>query len=397
MPTATDNSGTAVSGAGAMLQLVRDGRANTRAELVDLTGLARSTVSQRVDALLARGLLMPAGSVTSTGGRPPTVLAFNAAAGVVLAADLGVTRCHAAVTDLAATSLAEVTYDIAVEDGPDLILSELIERFGRLLAEAGVSRRDVHGAGIGLPAPVDFATGRPVDPPIMPGWHDAPVADRLRDALDTPVLVDNDANLMALGEHRLSWRSTAQLLFVKAGTGIGSGIVANGAIYRGTEGAAGDLGHIRAPGAGQLLCACGNTGCLETVAGGQALAAQLTATGIPAPSARDVAERVRAGDRTAISLVRQAGREIGDVLASIVNFFNPSVIVFGGDTADASDDLLAGVREVVYRRSLPLATRNLTITHSAAGPRAGVVGAAVMAVEHVLDPAAVDGALSAPA
>lgn len=388
-----DSSAAAASGAGTMLQLVREGRATTRAELVELTGLARSTVSQRVDALLAEGLLVAVRTSTSTGGRPPTLLSFNADLGVVLAAEIGATRCHVAVTDLDANVLAEAIERVAVADGPDVLLPWLVTRFEALLAQVGRARGDVRGVGVGLPAAVAFATGRAADP-SLPSWNDVPVAERLREALGAPVLVDNDANAMALGEHRLNWRATEHLLFVKAGTGIGCGIVAAGELHRGAGGAAGELSHMRAPRAEGLPCSCGSTGCLEAIAGGAALAARLTADGIPAADVHDVATLLREGDRSALALVRQAGRDVGDVLASIVEFFNPAVIVFGGELADASDELLAGAREVVYQRSLPLATRDLAIVHSADGSRAGVVGAAVLAIEHVLAPAAIDEALT---
>jgi predicted NBD/HSP70 family sugar kinase len=387
------DSSTPVSGAGAMLQLVREGRATTRAELVDLTGLARSTVSQRVDALLAEGLLVAAHASTSTGGRPPTVLTFNAELGVVLTAEVGVTRCHVAVTDLDANVLAEAIEEIAIADGPDALLPWLAGRFDALLALAGHARADVRGVGVGLPAPVDFASGRPLRQPSMPGWTDIAVGERLREALGAPTLVDNDVNVMALGEHRLSWRETDDLLFVKAGTGIGCGIVVGGRLHRGAHAAAGELSHARAPRGGETPCTCGNAGCLEAIAGGAALARELTAAGIPARTVHDVTARLRDGDATARALVRQAGRDVGDVLATIVDVLDPAVIVFGGELADASDELLAGVREVVYQRSLPFVTRNLAIVHSADGSRAGVVGAAVLAIEHVLAPASIDAAL----
>ncbi|HEX4806867.1 MAG TPA: ROK family protein [Conexibacter sp.] len=387
------DSSTPISGAGAMLRLVREGRATTRGELVDLTGLARSTVSQRVDALLAEGLLVASQASVSTGGRPPTVLAFNAELGVVLAAELGVTRCHVAVTDLDANVLAETLEQIAVADGPDVLLPWLVERFDALLERIGRPRAAVRGVGVGLPAPVAFGTGRPARQPSMPGWTDVPVAERLREALGAPVLVDNDVNAMALGEHRVSWRTTDHLLFVKAGTGIGCGIVAGGELQRGAHGAAGELGHARAPRGGDTPCACGNTGCLEAIAGGEALARRLSAEGIPARTVLDVAARMRAGDRAALALARQAGRDIGDVLASIVDVLDPAVIVFGGELADASEEVIAGVREVVYQRSLPFVTRDLAIVQSADGSRAGIVGAAVLAIEHVLAPAAIDAAL----
>lgn len=389
------DSPASASGAGAMLQLIRQGRASTRAELVELTGLARSTVSQRVDALLAEGLIVAGSRTTpSTGGRPPTVLTFNADLGVVLAAEIGVTRCHVAVTDLDATVLAESIEEIEISDGPDAILGWLVERFDALLASARRNHSEVRAVGVGLPAPVSFATGSPANQPSMAGWSDTPVAQRLQAALDAPVLVDNDVNVMALGEHRLNWRDTDHLLFIKAGTGIGCGIIVAGELHRGAHGSAGEIGHVRVPRADGVECACGNVGCLEAIAGGPAIAAQLTEAGIPARTVHDVAARLRAGDRTALSLVRQAGRDVGDALATLVDVIDPAVIVFGGELADASDELLAGVREVVYQRSLPLATSDLAIVHSADGSRAGVVGAAVLALEHVLAPAAIDEALA---
>ena len=325
------------------------------------------------------------------------MLAFNPQFGVVLAGDVGATRCHAAVTDLDANVLAEATDEIAIADGPDVVLPWLVERFHGLLAEAGRSGADVRGVGVGLPGPVEFATGQPVHPPIMPGWNGVPVAKRLSEHLGAPVLVDNDVNVMALGEHRLAWPTTENLLFVKVGTGIGCGIVAGGHIYRGADGSAGDLGHIRAPRAAGITCTCGNDGCLEAIAGGGALASRLGDAGIAARDVHDVAALLHQVDRAATALARQAGRDIGDVLASIVNFFNPAVIVFGGEIADAAEDLLTGVREVVYQRSPPLATRHLTIVHSHAGARAGVVGASVMATEHILAPTAIDRRLVAAA
>jgi predicted NBD/HSP70 family sugar kinase len=146
------------------------------------------------------------------------------------------------------------------------------------------------------------------------------------------------------------------------------------------------------PGA-DVVCHCGNVGCLEAVAGGGALAARLREAGFQAADARDVVRLVRAGDTWAIQLVRQSGRELGLVLASIVNFFNPAQIVIGGDLAGAGEHLIAGVREVIYGRSLPLATQRLDIRTSALGDRAGITGAAVLVVEHVLAPEAVDQAI----
>ena len=383
------------TGPGALLQLVRDGTATTRAELARYTGLSRSTVAQRVDSLIAANLVYEAGDSASTGGRPPTTLAFKHDAGVVLVADLGATHARLALSDLAGTPLAEHASDCDIADGPKAVLGWVCEEFEKLLEEGRVKTEDVRGIGIGVPGPVEFSTGRPVSPPIMPGWDGFSLPDWFAPRYSASVLVDNDVNIMARGEHWMHFRETPHLLMIKVGTGIGCGIVADGHIYRGARGAAGDIGHIRATSREDVICRCGNVGCLEAVAGGQALADALSAAGIQAHHSRDVVELVRAGNPTAIRSVREAGRTLGEVLAGTVNFFNPGVIVIGGDIAEAHEHLLAGVREGIFSRSLPLATQDLRILPSRLGDRAGVIGAATMAIEHVLAPGAVDQALAA--
>jgi predicted NBD/HSP70 family sugar kinase len=376
--------------------LIRDGEAVTRAALTARTGLSRSTVSQRVDALLAHGLVYEADDSVSTGGRRPGRLAFDHRAGGVLTADLGATHSRLAVSDLAATTLAAVELEMDIAIGPERALRLVCDQWDALLDETDEPRGGIRGIGVGLPGPVDHTAGQAVNPPIMPGWDGFPVRDWLNTRYRVPVLVDNDVNIMALGEHRKTWRQTQHLLYVKVGTGIGCGIVSGGQIHRGAEGAAGDIGHIVVPDH-QELCRCGNVGCLEAVAGGRALAMRLAAEGYPAADSRDVVRLVNEGNAVAIRIVREAGRTIGEVLAACVNFFNPGVILIGGDMAAAHGQLLAGVREVIFQRSLPLATRNLSIAPSQLADGAGVVGAAIMVVEHLLAPAAIDRALRASA
>ena len=379
-----------MTGAGSLLRLIRDGEAVTRADLVRRTGLARSTVAQRLDVLLAHELVYEAGGSASTGGRPPTLLAFNQGAGLVLVGDLGATHSRLVASDLAGVPLSEVTYDMDIAQGPEVVLAWVHERFLDLLKELGRSPRDVRGIGVGVPGPVAFSRGEPVAPPIMPGWDGFSIPRWFAAHYDAPVLVDNDVNIMALGEHWTHWRDVEHLLYVKVGTGIGCGIVADRHIHRGAQGAAGDIGHIRIAGHDDVVCRCGNVGCLEAVAGGRALAHRLTQAGLQARTSRDVVALVRAGEPLAIQIVRDAGRYLGEVLAGAVNFFNPGAIVIGGDIADAHQHLLAGVREVAIRRSLPMATRDLRMVPSQLGDRAGVVGAAIMVIEHILDPDAID-------
>ncbi len=379
--------------AGEVFQLLRDGRPRTKADLVAQTGQARSTISQRIDQLLASGLITAAGEAVSTGGRPPSMFSFKPDARIVLAVDLGATHARLAITDLSSTVLAEVAAPLSIADGPDLVLRWVEENGKKLIATAGRAMTELVGVGVGLPGPVEHSTGRPTNPPIMPGWDDVDVPGILASSFHVPVLVDNDVNIMALGEHRAAWSAVSDLLFVKVATGIGSGIIADGALRRGAQGAAGDIGHVAVPGGGDVPCRCGNVGCLEAIASGQAIAAALAGSGLTAANSADVVALVRAGDMRASHAVRQAGRDLGAVLAACVSMLNPSVIVIGGIVAEAGEHLIAGIREVVYQRSLPLATQHLRIVTSQAGTHSGVRGAAAMAIDHVLAPEAIDALL----
>ncbi len=384
-----------LSRAGNLFQLLRDGKARTRAELVETTGLARSTVASRIDALIRSGLVGPAGEASSSGGRPPSRFAFNPAARVVLAVDVGATHVIVAVTDLGGNVLAERRLAQEVADGPDAVLGRVVAAGRELLAEAGRKPGDLAGMGIGLPGPVEHHTGRPVKPPIMPGWDGFDVVSYVQRSLPVPVLVDNDVNIMALGERTAYWPDHQNFLFIKVATGIGAGIISSGQLQRGANGTAGDLGHVRVPRGDDVLCRCGNHGCLEALASGPAVARQLQAQGLEASTGGDVLRLVGEGNLQAIQALRQAGRDVGDVLATVVNLLNPSMIIIGGSVGEAGEHLVAGIREVVYRRSLPLATTHLRIGISMAGQRAAVLGASQMVTQHVLSPAVIEATLQA--
>lgn len=379
---------------GQLLELIRTTDGVTRADLVEQTGLARSTVGHRIDLLASHNLIEEVGEAPSTGGRPPMVIRFNGDAGVVLVADLGATHARFAVMSLDARVLAETGMDLLIADGPDSVLDTTLEVFSKLLVEADRPDDDVRGVGIGVPGPIDFALGRPSDPPIMPGWHDYPIGDRFRDRFGVPVLVDNDVNIMALGEFWMSDPRPSDMVFIKVGTGIGSGIIIDGHLHRGAKGAAGDVGHIRI-GPSDVACRCGNTGCLEAMAGGGALAARLAAEGHSTKNSRDVVTLAATGNAHAVAALRDAGRTIGGMLAGVVNLLNPAVIVVGGDVAQSGQSLLAGIRESVYQRSTTLNTSDLLIRTSDLGDRAGVIGAAVLVIERILDPAVIDEQIQA--
>ena len=383
--------------AGDMFQLLRDGHARTRSELGAATGLARSTVAARVDLLLASGLVGPAGEGVSSGGRPPSRFAFNPDAKMVLAVDVGATHIRAAGTNLVGTEFFRSAAAMPVSAGPEAILNWVVAAGRDMLAAAARPETDLAGVGIGLPGPVEHLSGRPVKPPIMPGWDGFDVVGYIQRSLRVPVLVDNDVNIMALGERAAYWPDHNDLLFIKVATGVGAGLISSGQLQRGANGTAGDLGHVRVARGDGMVCRCGNTGCLEALASGPALARALREAGLAAETGDDVLELARHGELQAIRALRQAGRDVGDVLATCVNLLNPSVIVIGGGMAAAGEQLLAGVKEVIYSRSLPLATSSLQVVASAAGDRAALLGASLMVTEHLLSPEGVERELAAAA
>jgi glucokinase-like ROK family protein len=381
-----------------VLDEVRLGRSRSRSELVARTGLGRAIVARRVGELIDRGLLEEGDVGPSTGGRPPRQLTFRADAGHVLVADLGATSIDVAITGLDGRILGHHDEPSRIEDGPDACLARVADLFDALLRTTRAIPGRLWGIGIGVPGPVEFDTGRPISPPIMPGWDGYPIRERFSARYGAPVWVDNDVNLLALGE----WRSGVaaghdNVVVIKVGTGIGAGIISDGRIHRGAQGSAGDVGHIQVLDDPAVICRCGNVGCLEAMAGGAAIARDGAAAAADGRSPRllvaldqhgtvtaeDVSRAASFGDPVAVTLLQVAGRRVGSMLASVVNFFNPSLIVIGGGVANSPDQFLAAIRETVYRRSLPLATRDLLIQRSSLGGLAGVIGASSMVVDQV--------------
>ncbi|GAA5206892.1 ROK family transcriptional regulator [Microbacterium kyungheense] len=379
---------TTSAGVNELFQLLRDGVPRTRAELAKSTGLARSTVAARVDQLMRMGLITPVAEAASTGGRPPSLFALNPAAKVVVAADVGASHATVAVTDLTGSILAEHSEPLDIALGPEPVLTWLVEGATMLLDRLGRDHSHVAAIGIGVPGPVEHSTGQPVNPPIMPGWNRFDIPGWLNRHLKVPVLVDNDVNIMALGERSVAWPGIDHLMFVKVATGIGAGLISGGTLQRGAQGVAGDIGHVQVARAADVACRCGNRGCLEAIASGPAIARTLREAGIEAHSGSDVVDLVERGNIEAVQAVRQAGRDIGEVLTTCVSLVNPSIIAIGGSMARVGEHLIAGVREVVYARSIPLATEHLSIVQSTAAARAAVIGASMLAIEHVLSPQA---------
>lgn len=385
------------AGPGHILALVASGQAQTRSAIAEITGLSRPTVTQRLETLFAAGLLRESAEILPSGGRPARALVFDERSALVLCADIGEERTRIALADLRGTILDEDVLPVAVDEGPGPVLDRIVTVAYELLDELGLGRDRLAGVGVGLPAPVDFGVGRTVGWSVMGGWEDYDVRGHLSAALGVPVFVDNDVNLLTLAEHRSFWVEESHLLYVKAGTGIGSGIISDHHLNRGAQGAAGDIGHARLSGYGDPACRCGNRGCVEALVGGWALARDLSMGTERTPSihdARDIAQMVRRGDSATIARVRDAGRTLGEAIAFATSLLNPAVIVVGGMLASAGDHLLAGVREVVYQRALPLATKQLQITRSQLDHHGGVTGAALLVIDSILEPSAVDAALA---
>jgi predicted NBD/HSP70 family sugar kinase len=295
-------------GTSELFQILRDGVPRTRAELAARTGLSRSTVSVRLDALREIGLVGPHDTAVSTGGRPPAQVALRPTARIAVAADIGASHGRVAVTDLTGRHLAVDEARIDIAEGPVRILGWFLDRLDGLLDQLGRHREDVVAIGIGLPGPVEFSTGRPANPPIMPGWDGFDVPGWLHQHIEAHVLVDNDVNIAALGEREHAWPEVDHMMFVKVATGIGSGIVSDGRIQRGAQGTAGDIGHVRVARAGDVPCHCGNTGCLEAIASGPAIARALRTRGHDVTTSEDILALVDRSDIDAIGAVRQGGR-----------------------------------------------------------------------------------------
>jgi glucokinase-like ROK family protein len=384
-----------------VLRYVREvDRSVARSELTEALGVSRSKISLEVGRLLEAGLLMEDGLAESEGGRRSSLLRIPRSAGLIAAVDIGATSIDVALSTLGSELVAHRGEPADVREGPKAVLGRVKDLLSELLEGQGASRREVRAIGVGVPGPVEQASGLLRSPPIMPGWDRFPIRDAFAGEYAAPVFVDNDVNVMALGEH---WGGVGEgldnMLFVKIGTGIGGGIIADGRLYRGTQGCAGDIGHICVDPEGPV-CSCGNRGCLEAVAAAPAIAlkAERCAREGLSPSlsgvleergelsARDVGEAASRGDYYALEIIRESGRLVGRVLATLVSTLNPSLIVIGGGVANIGHSLLAEIRSTVYRRSLPLATRNLPIVLSELDETAGVVGASVLAAEGVLTP-----------
>ncbi|MBN1565251.1 MAG: ROK family transcriptional regulator [Anaerolineae bacterium] len=371
----------------------------SRTDLANELGYSRALVSGIVKDLLAHNVIREIGDAASTGGRRARLLDFNSAFAYVVGVDIGATSVDIGVANFRGEIVERHHDAIDVFDGPEPILTHVVRLIQQLLAKAKIAPGDVDALGIGVPGPVDFEKGVLIAPPIMPGWENYPIRQFLRKTFpQAAVVVDNDVNVMALGEMRYgSGTAVDNFIFVKVGTGIGAGIVVARTIYRGSDGCAGDIGHIMVMRDGPV-CHCGNIGCIEAMASGMAIAQRATeaarnntsailASYLTAGSAQITAKEVglaaQQGDRVALDIIKSSGSLLGDVLAGLVNFFNPRMIIIGGGVSKIGNQYLASIRRAILKRSLSLSTRHLQINYSPIVDEVGLRGALELARDHL--------------
>ncbi len=369
----------------------------SRAVLSERLAFSKSKANSLVASLLDTGMLQEIGLQDSTGGRRAEHLHLNAEMGVLVGIDLGATSMDVAILRPDLTVLAQHAEATDVRSGPGVVLARVRVLMRELLTRCGFAPRQVLAIGMGVPGPVDFASGQLVNPPLMPDWDGFSIRDYLREDYAAPVFVDNDVNLMALGELWRLQRGLQNFVVIKVGTGIGCGIVCHGEVYRGANGSAGDVGHISVDVNGPR-CHCGNLGCVEVMAAGPAIARMATEAAQAGESAvlaeclqargsitpEDVGQASRNGDAAANGIVQRAGSLLGQMLASVVNFFNPSHVFIGGGITRMGPLFLAAVRQSIYHRSLALSTRHLEIQYTPLAGQAGLIGAGALAMQETL-------------
>lgn len=380
-----------------IIQLIRQHDGLSKEELVKFTNYSRSKINRILQSLSEKNIVIETNKSQNTGGRRAMIFNMNGKLGLIAGVYLGATSLDLVISDISGKIIGRYSEEAFVKDGPIIILDRVCDLLGQLLAANDFSNEALLGIGIGVPGPVDFLLGSLIYPTIMPGWDKFPIVSYMHETFaNAYIVVDNDVNMMAVGEFVYgAGIGTKNQIFVKVGTGIGAGIICEGKIYRGTCGSAGDIAHICVDKTGPI-CVCGNTGCLEALAGGPAIA-NLGIKAINAGKATllknyydknngqltsvDIGNAAREGDAVSIEIIRDSGRLIGEVIAGLVNFFNPGMIIIGGGVSKLGNLFLASIRQAVLKRSLPLASSNLTITFSDLGDDAGVLGAVNMTMD----------------
>ncbi|WP_026411007.1 ROK family transcriptional regulator [Actinomadura oligospora] len=375
----------------------------TRAELIERTGLSRSSVSGAVGELLSAGLvaehtIQPAPDGRRP-GRPVAGLSLTRAAGLVAAVEFGRDHMSVAVADMALRVLTERTVSIDAAGGKDVaggrdgtdgrdaaggrdaVLRAAEAQILSALTEVPEPQA-LLAVGMGLPAPILAADGSVVSGPVLHGWAGSRPAAELGDRLGLPVAIDNDANLGALAEARLgAGRGARDMLYLTISSGVGAGLVLDGRVHRGRHGVAGEIGHVPVAGAAGTgrACRCGGLRCLETLASTTAILEALEPSFGPLTVARLVT--LASSESIVRRVLTDAGRAIGTVVGDLANTLDPAVIVLGGPLTEAARPLLTGLRESLDRRTQPGVGDAVRLVPAALGERAGVLGALIIAAE----------------
>ncbi|MBZ9712549.1 ROK family transcriptional regulator [Deinococcus multiflagellatus] len=365
-----------------------------RVDIARDLGLSRSAISSIVTELISVGLVQEVGTRGSSGvGRKATLLNLNTRAAALLAVDLGASHARVDALDLHCRTLATQSVPHDIQAGPRATYALLHDLCHDVLRAARLNPAQVALVGVGIPGPVDHDTGRVVQPPNMPGWDGENVREALRTLLGLEVLVDNDANLGALAEARFgAHRGTQDLIYVKAATGIGAGVLLGGRLHRGTRGGAGEIGHISINEQGPVGRS-GNPGSLESYAAAGVLlrlAEERRAAGVPStlPTPVTLASLLTHAntDPLARAVWEEAGHHLGVAISTALNLFNPAAVVIGGRLSQAGEVLLSAVRASAQSRTMRINADRVRIDLGTLGGDAGVLGAGAMMLDSLFTP-----------
>jgi len=343
-------------------------------EIAERTGLAAATVSSIVQELRESRVVQVEHGVRS--GRRAQRVSLAPEEGVAVGLDFDHRHLRVAVADLAHRILAERSVALGRDEPASAGIALAGQEVELALGQAGVARELIVGVGMGLPGPIDRATGAVGSSAILPGWVGVPAAEAMTAALGLPVLVDNDANLGALGE--LTWgagQGHRDVVYVKVSTGVGAGLVLDGRLYRGGTGTAGELGHISVDEAGPI-CRCGNRGCLEVLVGADAIVELLRRSRPTVGDIHDVLRLAAGGDPGSRRALGDTGRVIGAALANVTNLLNPTLVLVGGEIAGAGEIVLGPLRDALQRGSVQ--REPIPVQASVLGERAEVLGAVAL-------------------
>ncbi len=366
----------------------------SRAELSRESGFSRSTITLNVDRLLSLGILKEEPRIQNGGIGKRKSLTIARDQGVVIGVEMGASSCDIGICDITAEILEIRSFPVDFSVGPELILEKMMHMIDELM----LTRDRILGIGVGLPSPVDFDGGYAVYPAFMPGWHLFPIKELLQKRYDCPVFVDNEANTMGLGESCLSEEfRDKNILFVKAGTAIGAGIIIHGDIYRGNSGLGGNIGHIQIEGSTEQ-CRCGKLGCLEAVAGGEAIARKAIEAAMnnkktlltemyrknKSLTAVDVKQAAAEGDQEALRIIKDAAQTLGNTIGKLVIFFDPKAVIIGGGLTGFGPQYIAYIRESIIHQCTPWVKSDFVVKESHYGSSIGIIGSAMLCIKELI-------------